>query len=141
MKIAHILINNAVKKYFKEYFPNPESLKKSENHNPYEKMIQWFSKGNSLDLLLNATDKDFEKNLRNVPGLFDLVKKSHPKASNEEHVLYMEYVLFGLSEYSFLSKVPMDSRLQFRDILSTMLDDSDGDEFDDDDAYNPRRMI
>ncbi len=71
-----------------------------------------------------------------------MVKKSHPKASNEEHVLYMEFALFGLAEFSFLSKVPMDSRLQFRDILTGMLDDSAADDdYEDDDAYNPRRMI
>lgn len=133
LKIAHILINNAIKRHFKDYFPNPAKMKKVEVFNPYQDITQWFTSGHSLDLMLNAANSDFIKALKNINGLEKLIKKYHPKVSESEQILLMEFVLFGLAEYSFLSKIPMDSRLQFRDILNSMLAGSDDDEDEDDD--------
>jgi magnesium chelatase subunit I len=132
LKIAHILINNAIKSHFKDYFPNPSKMKKAESFNPYQDITDWFTSGNTLDLMLNTSNAEFIKSLKNISGLEKLVKKYHPKTSPEEQILFMEFVLFGLAEYSFLSKLPLDSRLQFRDILNSMLSDS---EDDDDDSY------
>jgi magnesium chelatase subunit I len=132
LKIAHILINNAIKAHFKDYFPDPSKMKKVEAFNPYQEVTEWFTSGNTLDLLLDTKNAAFIKSLKDIKGLEKLVKKYHPKASSDEQILLMEFVLFGLAEYSFLSKFPMDSRLQFRDILNSMLSDSD----DDDDSYS-----
>jgi magnesium chelatase subunit I len=129
LKIAHILINKSIREYFKTYFPDPEKMKKAETFNPYREIVEWFSKGNNLDLLLTSTDKEFKKILESVPGLKKLVQKYQSECSAEELNLLMEFALFGLAEYSFLSKVPMDSRLEFRDILSSMLNDSDEDDY------------
>ena len=62
------------------------------------------------------------------------MEKYQPEAAREEKILFMEFALFGLAEHSFLSKVPLDSRLQFRDMLSSMLDKHDDEysSFDDD---------
>jgi magnesium chelatase subunit I len=141
LKIAHILINKAIKKHFKNYFPNPEKLKKNETFNPYQSIVQWFSQGNSLDIMINSTENEFSKSLKSVPGLLDIVKKIQPEANKEEQLLFMEFVLFGLAEYSFLSKVPMDSRLQFRDILSSMLEGGEEDYDDDEEPFSGRRMV
>lgn len=131
LKIAHILINNAIRTHFKEYFPNPGKMKKTDTFNPYQDIIDWFTSGNTLDLMLNTDNPGFTKALKKISGLEKVVKKYHPKASENEQILLMEFVLFGLAEYSFLSKLPLDSRLQFRDILNSML--SNGAE--DDDEY------
>lgn len=141
LKIAHILINKAIKENFKNNFPSPEKMKKAESYNPYQGIVQWFSQGNTLEMLLNSSDDVFIKSLKSVPGLLDMVKKTHPQANKEEQILFMEFVLFGLAEYSFLSKVPLDSRLQFKDILSSMLENRDDDYDDDEETYQGRRMI
>lgn len=125
LKIAHILINKAIRAHFKKYFPNPERVKKDEARNPYNDITQWFSEGHNLDLTLNSSDKEFRQNLLKIKGLKELVKKYQAEASEEEKQLFMEFALFGLAEYSFLSKTPLDSRLQFRDMLSSMLDKQD----------------
>jgi len=132
LKIAHILINNAIKAHFKDYFPNPSKMKKVEAFNPYQDVTDWFTSGNTLDLMLNTANPEFVKVLKGINGLEKVVKKYHPKTSPDEQILLMEFVLFGLAEYSFLSKLPMDSRLQFRDILNSMLSDTD----EDDDSYS-----
>ncbi|MCB0283001.1 MAG: magnesium chelatase [Calditrichae bacterium] len=125
LKIAHILINKAIRAHFKKYFPNPERIKKDELRNPYNDIINWFSSGKSLDLKLNAPDREFKENLESISGLKELVKKYQAEASEEEKKLFMEFALFGLAEYSFLSKTAQDSRLHFRDMLSSMLDKED----------------
>jgi len=129
LKIAHILINKSMREHFKNYFPDPEKFKKVETRNPFQQVVEWFSDGNNLDLLLTADDKEFSKSLNNISGLKKLVQKYHPQCSQEELNVLMEFALFGLAEYSFLSKVPMDSRLQFRDILSSMLKGADEDDY------------
>ncbi len=129
LKIAHILINNSIREHFRNYFPDPEKVKKVEASNPYQEIVDWFSSGNNLDLLLTANDKEYRKSLNNIPGLKKLVQKYHPECSEEELNILMEFALFGLAEFSFLSKVPLDSRLQFRDILSSMLKDSGEDDY------------
>ena len=125
LKIAHILINKAVRTFFKKYFPDPEKVKKVEVFNPFQKIVEWFSSGKELELLLNASNTQYKQVLENVEGLLELVDK-HLKIKNEtEKLLLMEFALFGLSEYSFLSKTPLDARLFFRDMLSSMLDEED----------------
>ena len=64
-----------------------------------------------------------------------MVNDYHPKASSEEKDLLMEFVLHGLAEYSLLSKQGLKSGLQFKDLLSGMLniDDFGKDDEDDDD--------
>ncbi len=130
LKIAHILINKAIRSHFKKHFPDPEKIKKTEMTNPYEKIVEWFGRGEGLELMLNAPDKEFRNTLKNISGLKEIVDKTHPKAGEAEKWLLMEFVLFGLAEYSFLSKTPMDARLFFRDMLSSMLDET-GDDDDD----------
>lgn len=133
--VAQKLISKAVRGIFPEYFPNPETMRRNDAENPYKRITQWFSRGNKLDLLSDATQQSYENQLNNVPGLAELVKKNHPTASKSQRYLLMELVLHGLAEYSQLGKSTLElaSGLQFKDLLSGMLDlDSLGGDDDDD---------
>jgi magnesium chelatase subunit I len=132
-KVAHILIGKAIKTMFENYFPTPDKLKKTQDVNPYQAVTNWFAKGNYVDILTTVSNSDYEKTLKNVPGLYDIVKKYHPKAGNEEQILLMEFLLHGLSEYSLLSKFRLEYGVQFKDMLSsmfTMTSDDDDEEID-----------
>lgn len=130
-KVAQILIGKAVRSIFSGYFPDPEKFKKETVANPYQKIINWFANGKTLDLLNDYPEEVYRKSLRSVPGLQELVKKHHPRADSETQFFLMEFALHGLAEYSFLSKHLLDSGLKFRDLLSGMLDMKDQDEEDD----------
>ncbi len=119
-KVAHILISKALRSLFDKYFPSPDKLKKSQEGNPYQSIINWFSKGNHVDILGNLSNKDYRDILCKVPGLVDLVKKYHPKVPEDLQFLLMEFVLHGLSEYSLLSKYRLETGIQFKDMLSSM---------------------
>ncbi len=130
--VAINLINSAVKKAFLDHFPNPDKLKKGEEKDPYGTIRAWFSGGNTLDLLNDASDKEFRKSMDEVAGLRKLVE-SHLNLKGEEAYTYMELVLHGLAEFNVVNKEVLESSFSFRDLLANMLDDDlfDDDEFDD----------
>lgn len=132
-KVAQILIGKSIRSLFPNYFPDPEKFKKETETNPYQEIVNWFGAGNSVDLLNDFPDKVYRKTLSSVPGLQGLVKKYHPKADADTQLFLMEFALHGLAEHSFLSKHLIDSGLQFRDLLSSMLTIDDQDDEDDDD--------
>ena len=92
-----------------------------------------------MDLLSNLSKKDYEKNLLNVPGLSDIVNKYYKKEKDEDKLLLMEFVLFGLSEHSLLSRYKLENGIQFKDMLSSMFTMPSSDESledDDPDIFN-----
>ncbi len=135
-KVAHILISKAVRSIFAEHFPTPDKLKKAQNTNIYQEITNWFSKGNFVDILNELDEKEYAAALNEVPGLSDLVKKYFPNADKKHHILLMEFVLYGLTEYSLLSRFRMEKGVQFKDMLSSMftMSSEDEDDIPDDDT-------
>lgn len=128
VKVAHILIGKAIRSQFPNYFPNPEKLKRKQEATPYQKIVNWFGEGNTLDLLNDLTRDEYEKSLNYVPGLRDLVKKYQTNLDEDSTLLFMEFCLFGLAEYSFLSRLNLEDGIQFKDLLSSMFSISDEEE-------------
>ncbi len=136
-KVAQILVGKAVRTLFAKHFPDPEKIKKEGEANPYAKVVGWFASGKELDILNDYPDSEYRAALQKIPGLEDLVKRHHPKADGPTTLFLMEFALHGLAEFSFLSKHLLDSGLQFRDLLSSMLPmaDDDEDDYSDLDLY------
>jgi magnesium chelatase subunit I len=71
--------------------------------------------------------------LYKVDGLHSLVKKFFPKVNESGSALLMEFVLHGLSAYSLISKKMLESRIEFKDLIGSMMNlgaGMDEDEFD-----------
>lgn len=120
--VTHRLIGGAIKTLFTTYFPHPEKAKKGKAENPYAPIIDWFTSGNRLELTDNLSDSQYEEAMRQVPGLYALVKKLHPKLAEGQKVLLMEFVLHGLAEYSQLNKNYLDGGVAFADMLGSLFD-------------------
>ncbi|WP_353131092.1 sigma 54-interacting transcriptional regulator [Parapedobacter pyrenivorans] len=129
--VAHRLIGSAVKTLFTQYFPHPEKAKKSKSENLYASIIDWFTMGNRLELTDSLSDSQYKKAIMQVPGLYALVKKLHPKLAEGQLLLLMEFVLHGLAEYSQLNKDYLDGGVAFADMLGSLFD---GD-FEDDELH------
>ena len=125
--VAQHLIGKAVRSLFTKLFPSPEKLKKKSDENPYQAITDWFAAGNELDLLSDLSDKKYTELLQSVDGLKKLVEKYQPSAKGVEQVFLMEFVLHGLSEFSKLSKNPLETGLRFKDMFSSVfnMDDMD----------------
>ncbi|MDB5197283.1 MAG: magnesium chelatase, partial [Flaviaesturariibacter sp.] len=129
-QVAMNLLDKAVRTQFVQYFPNPETLKKRAPRkgekpepvdNPYKSIISWFDKGNHLNLLFGTKDQDKMNELYRVDGLHALVKKTFAQASEKETALLMEFVLHGLSSYSLISKKILETSVEFKDLMGSML--------------------
>ena len=129
-QVAMHLLGQAVKKLFLAHFPDPDKLRKGQQRDPYGVIRAWFGGGNQIDLLNDASDKDYQKALDSVAGLRKLVE-SHTQASGEEIYTYMELVLHGLTESNVLNKEILEAQIQFRDLLANMLGEED--DFDEED--------
>ena len=131
-QVAMNLVDKAIRTQFVEYFPNPDQLKKRRNtgkpsmeekpdENPYRPITQWFDKGNNLNISFNTSDKDKLLQLYTVDGLHALVKKYFPKVNDLQAALMMEFVLHGLSSYSLISKKIFENKVEFKDLMGSMM--------------------
>jgi magnesium chelatase subunit I len=140
-QVAMNLLDKAIRTQFIQYFPNPETLKKKRNQqaaeeNPYRSISTWFDKGNSLNLLFHTKDADKIQQLYKVDGLHALVKKYFKQANEKEAALLMEFVLHGLAAFSMISKKILESRIEFKDLMGSMLGNTttfSDDEFENED--------
>lgn len=131
-QVAMNLLDKAIRSQFVQYFPNPDVLKKrrttgkpsvqeKETENPYKPITTWFDKGNNLNLSFNTSDKDKILLLYKIDGLHTLVKKYFPKANDVQAALLMEFVLHGLASYSLISKKIFESKIEFKDLIGSMM--------------------
>jgi magnesium chelatase subunit I len=134
-EVALNLLNKSIRTLFVSYFPNPDDIKKkkvvkksaaqnaptAQPENPYALITKWFDDGNYLDLLLDMKDADKIIALYKVDGLFGIVKKHFPQANEKQTALLMEFVLHGLSAYSLISKKMIDGKIEFKDLMGSMM--------------------
>ncbi len=126
-QVALNLVERAIRTQFIQYFPDPESFKKRKTgpakaeENPYKAVINWFDAGNSLNLFLNIKDEAKIQSLYKVSGLHALIKKYYNNDNEKEVALLMELVLHGLSAYSMISKKVIDGKIEFKDLMGSML--------------------
>lgn len=118
--VAQNLIGKAIRNQFLNYFPNPEKAKKDKRGNPYKKITDWFGDGNTMDILNDLTNRDYEARLKTIDGLDDVVDQFMPRLSKPEKLFMMEFALHGLAEHSLVGKKAMDTGQQFKDLLGSM---------------------
>jgi magnesium chelatase subunit I len=135
-KVANILIGKAIKTMLLQFFPDPEKAKKGKKASPYNEVVGWFASGNSLSVLDDLPLAEYKNALNSVAGLKELVKQHHPRLSENQQLLLMEFVLHGLAEYSQLNKGFLDNGFAFSDMFDSLFNmQPDEDEDLDDDRY------
>lgn len=145
-QVAVQLLDKSIRTQFVQYFPNPDQVKKKrsagkksteekEPENPYKSITRWFDGGKHLDLLLDMKDANKIAALYQVDGLYAFVKKYYPHANEQESALLMEFVLHGLASFSMISKKTLEGKIEFKDLMGSMMNLKDlnlGVEDDDD---------
>jgi len=146
-QVAVNLVDKAIRSQFVTYFPNPETLKKRrntgkasqgerENENPYKAITRWFDAGKHLDLFVDMKDSEKINALYKVDGLYNFVKKFFPHANEKENALLMEFVLHGLAAYSLISKKVIEGKIEFKDLIGSMMNLGQINYNDDEDDLN-----
>jgi magnesium chelatase subunit I len=140
--VAQNLVGKALRTQFINYFPDPDKFRKQKEKSPYKKIANWFGEGNTVDLLHDMSQSEFEKQLHAIPGLRELIKEFHPNQDSVTVLFLMEFALHGLAEYSMISKHSLTAGLQFKDLLSSMFTLPKPDEGEDeDDEFLGRRKF
>ena len=127
-QVAMNLLDKAIRTQFTTYFPSPDGYKKRRQNsqqpareNPYKAIQAWFDRGNLLELSVDFTDAFKLQELYKVDGLHALVKKYYKHANDFEAALLMEFVLHGLASYSVISKKAIDGKIEFKDLMGSMI--------------------
>ncbi len=124
-QVAFNLLEKSIRSLFGEYFPNPDTLKKKKTKeaedNPYKSITRWFDSGNQLSSFFEVKDADKIQLLYKVDGLQALVKRYFKNINENETALLMEFVLHGLAAHSLISKKVLDGKIEFKDLVGSML--------------------
>ena len=135
-KVANILVGKAIKTLMLQYFPDPEKAKKAKaKNNPYNEVINWFGNGNSLAVIDGLPLQEYKKLLNSITGLKDVVKQFHPKLTENQQLLLMEFILHGLAEFSQLNKGFLDNGFAFSDMFNSLFNLQPDDDDNEDDRY------
>jgi magnesium chelatase subunit I len=121
--VAGILIDDAVKSIFPEYFPEINKLERKDAETPYDELLHWFFQGEGFELLDDFTDEEYKRTLDSIPALNELVKKHQPEFPKEDVYFLKELVLWGLVSYKKLNKNRFEDGYQFKDVYGSFIND------------------
>lgn len=113
-QVAMNIISEAIKDQFLQRFAHPEA-DEHETKDPYGTIKLWFSAGNSLDLLNDCSDKQYQEQLEEVAGLENTVLRAG--VNSEDRYFFMEFMLNGLSELEVISKSYLKNAANYSDPL------------------------
>nr|WP_027075958.1 AAA family ATPase [Maribacter antarcticus] len=121
--VAGILIDDAVKSLFPEYFPEINKLERKDAETPYDELLHWFFQGEGFELLDDFTDEEYKRTLDSIPALNELVEKHQPEFPKEDVYFLKELVLWGLVSYKKLNKNRFEDGYQFKDVYGSFIND------------------
>jgi magnesium chelatase subunit I len=119
--VAQHLIGDAIHTFFPAYFPKIEKLERDADASPYAKILEWFFTETGFELLDDASDEEYKKQLDAVKPLEDLIQKYQPQFPMEDKYFLKEFVLWGLVEYDKLSKDRVEEGYQFKDLYGSYI--------------------
>ena len=119
--VAQHLIGDAIHTFFPANFPKIEKLERDLDNSPFAKILEWFFAETGFELLDDATDDEYKKQLDEVKPLEDLIQKYQPTIALEDKYFLKEFVLWGLVEYDKLSKDRVDVGYQFKDLYGSYI--------------------
>ncbi len=119
--VAAILIDEAVKSLFPQFFPKIAKLERKDAETPYDELLQWFFQGQGFELLDDFTDEEYQRALDGIPELDNLIKDHQPEWPKKDRYFLKELVLWGLVAHKKLSKNRFSEGYQFKDLYGSFI--------------------
>ena len=119
--VAAILIDDAIKSVFPNYFPKIEKLERKDAEGPYDELVSWFFEGEGFELLDEYTDDEYKRALDSVTPLNQLMKKYQPEVIKKDNYFLKELLLWGLVTYKKLSKHRFSEGFQFNALYGSFI--------------------
>ncbi len=114
--VAMMLIEDAIKSLFPNYFPAILKLEQKNAEGPYDDLILWFFDREGLELPDEQSDEEYQKLLNSIPPLQDLMRKHQPKVKERDSYFLKEFLLWGLVVHKKLSKQRYSKGYQLKDL-------------------------
>ena len=121
--VAEMLIDEAVKTLFPEYFPRIEKIEKKGEPTAYDELLHWFFEQQGFELLDQFSDKEYQETLDSIPPLNQLLKEHQPDLKKKDTYFVKELLLWGLVAHKKLSKQKIEQGIQINDLYSNYLRD------------------
>ncbi|MEM7379877.1 MAG: AAA family ATPase [Bacteroidota bacterium] len=119
--VATVLIEEAVKSIFPDFFPKINKLEHKDAESPYDELIHWFFEGNGFELLDDLDDNEYQKALDGIPPLNQLLKEHQPHFPKKDSYFLKEILLWGLVAHKKLSKHRFTEGYQFKDLYGSYI--------------------
>ncbi|WP_419211544.1 magnesium chelatase [Maribacter sp. X9] len=119
--VAGILIDDAVKTLFPNYFPKINKLERKDEETVYDELLHWFFQGEGIELMDDFTDEEYKRALDSIPALNQLIKDHQPEYPEQDVYFLKELLLWGLVSYKKLNKQRFTDGYEFKDLYSSFL--------------------
>lgn len=119
--VAEILVEDAIKSLFPNYFPEISKLERKDAETAYDDLIHWFFDGEGFELLDEDSDKKYKTKLDSVVPLNELMREHQPEVSKEDSYFMKELLLWGLVAHKKLSKQRYTQGYQFKDLYGSYI--------------------
>jgi len=132
-KVSRALIGKAVRSIFLRYFPDPleRRSRRSGQDKPvepslYSPIIEWFEKGNRIEIADDMPFEAFQRELDRVDGLRPLVETRLKLGKDKPHerAAAMEFVLEALHQCSKIAKDEVDRAISYKDMVGSIFTNS-----------------
>ena len=115
--VALMLLGNAIKSLFEEYFLTIKKLSKPGQYDDIDAVIEWFINNPGFELLNESKTSAFNKTLDMVKPLDEMLKKYQPNTDKKDTSFMKEFILWALVEFKKLEKKRFEEGYEFEDNL------------------------
>lgn len=120
--VAAILIDDAVKSLFSEFFPEINKLERKDEETPYDELLSWFfQQPEAFELLDDFTDAEYKRSLDSIPELNEIMREFQPDFPKKDSYFLKELLLWGLVSFKKLSKQRFAEGYQFKDLYGSFI--------------------
>ena len=116
-EISRLLIIEASKTFFNDFFPKIKKLNKEDYTDPYGDIVNWF-KENELFIDENLDNNSYGDTFETIKPLKKFVKKHLPKIKSNDLNFFCEFLLWGLSSFKKITITRTSKGLSFSDSFS-----------------------
>ena len=115
--VALILLGDAIKTLFTEYFTHIKKLAKADDYPEFDALLHWFVENPMLELSFDMDETTYDIELNSVTPLKNILNKYQPNVEEKDHNFMLEFILWAMVEYGKLDKRRMNDGLKFQNDL------------------------
>ena len=115
--VAMLLMGEAIKSLFPEYFLEFRKLAKDGDYSEFDKVTEWFINNSKLELTFDMNEKGYQAAIDNIEPLSAIMDKFQPDVDKKDIPFFKEFILWAMVENQMLDRKRKSDKLEFEDNL------------------------